>query len=83
MLRDGNGYVDHVIFSIFTGLTGLQVMHIAGIVSLAYCSGAIGHFYNPKRVSSYLKALASYVLGMITFSIAVLLVGFLIDLVRF
>lgn len=79
----GMGMLIMSFFSIFTGVTGLQVMHIAGIIFLAYCSGAIGHFYNPKRVSSYLKALASYVLGVITFSIAVLLAGFLIDLVRF
>lgn len=66
-------------FAVFDGLTGLHTMTIAGIVAVSYCSWGIGHFFDRRRVVSYLKALASYVLGMVFFSISVIILELLVD----
>lgn len=78
----GMGMLIMSCFSIFEGLTGLSAMHISGVVAVGYCTWAIGHFFNRKRVSSYLKALASYFLGIITFGVTVVFVSLLVDLIR-
>lgn len=70
------------VFAIFEGLTGLHAMKISGVVGVLYCSWAIGHFFDRKRVVSYLKALASYLLGMVTFSVSVILLGLLVDFIK-
>ncbi|MBT1710680.1 DUF3667 domain-containing protein [Fulvivirgaceae bacterium PWU5] len=77
----GMGMLIFSIFAIFEGLTGLPVMKISGVVGVSYCTWAIGHFFDRKRVVGYLKALASYLLGMATFSISLMLLGFLVDLI--
>jgi hypothetical protein len=78
----GMGMLIFSVFAILEGLTGLHTMKIAGIVGVSYCIWAIGHFFNRKQVVSYLKALTSYVLGMVTFSISAHGLGLLIDLVK-
>lgn len=69
------------IFSLFEGFTGLHVMSIAGAVGVTYCSWAIGHFFGGRRVSSYFKAFASYMLGMLTFTITAFVLSALLDLI--
>ena len=78
----GMGMLILSVFAIFEGLTGLPAMKISGVLSVAYCTWAIGHFFDRKRAVGYLKALASYLLGMVTFTFSVMLVGFLVDLMR-
>lgn len=78
----GMGMLILSVFAIFEGLTGLHAMKISGIVGLCYCTWAIGHFFDRKQVVSYLKALASYLLGMVTFSISVYVLGLLIDFIK-
>jgi len=79
----GMGMLIYSVFALFQGLTGLQTMNIAGIVGLIYCSWGIGHFFDGKRVTSYLKAAVSYVLGMITFTLSVWILGVLVDLIKY
>lgn len=76
----GTGMLVFSVFALFEGLTKLSVMEIAGVAGISYCTWAIGHFFDRKKVMSYLKALGAYVLGMITFLISVILSGLLIDL---
>lgn len=78
----GMGMLIFSVFTLFEGLTGLHAMKISGVAGVAYCSWAIGHFFNKTRITSYLKALASYILGMTTFMIFVIILGSLIDLVN-
>ena len=47
-----------------------------------YISWAIGQFFDKKKVSSYLKALVSYFLGFITFTVLSLGTGILIDIIK-
>ncbi|MET4142050.1 DUF3667 domain-containing protein [Pedobacter sp. UYP1] len=75
----GMGMLIFSVFAIFEGLTKVNLMKISGIITVVYCTWAIGQFFDNKRMVNYLKALASYILGMITFSISIMLLGLLID----
>jgi hypothetical protein len=75
----GVGMLIFSVFALFEGLTKLNVMKISGAISILYSTWAIGQFFDKKKATNYLKALVSYVLGMITFSISALLLGGAID----
>jgi hypothetical protein len=47
----------------------------------AYFSWAVGQFFDKTRVASYFKALVSYILGMITFGISIMILGALMNLI--
>ncbi|WP_316776736.1 DUF3667 domain-containing protein [Pedobacter antarcticus] len=76
----GMGMLIFSAFAILEEFTKLSLNKISGIVAVSYCTWAIGQFFNPKDLLSYLKALISYILGILTFSISAMLLGFLIDL---
>lgn len=67
------------VFAILTGLTHLNLVPLVGFVGIAYRTWAVGQFYNKKKVLSYAKALAAYVLGLVTFSLLAVQLGQLID----
>jgi hypothetical protein len=54
-------------------------MAIGGLVGIVYCSWAIGHFFGKNKILNYVKALFAYILGMTTFTLTALLLGFFID----
>ncbi|WP_129715645.1 DUF3667 domain-containing protein [Pedobacter sp. SYP-B3415] len=76
----GMGMLIYAMFAIVQGLTHIHVMTGAGFAGLAYTSWAIGQFFDKRKVINYFKALAAYILGMITFMIAAALLGVLIDI---
>ena len=67
------------VFATFQGLTHLNVMKIGSITGVIYFLWAIGQFFDKKQKITYVKGLASYMLGMITFIISAILLGALID----
>ncbi|MET4081060.1 hypothetical protein ABIB40_001005 [Pedobacter sp. UYP30] len=69
------------VFAIVTEFTHVNLMPIAGVVGIAYCTWALGQFFDGERKSSYVKAFASYVLGMLSFMLSALLLGTLVDLI--
>ena len=69
------------LFVVFQGLTHIEVMKVAAISSILYSVWAIGQFFDRPKVMSYVKALAAYLLGFMTYMAAVLLIGSLIDLI--
>jgi hypothetical protein len=77
----GMGMLLFAIFALIQGLTKVPMMQIAGILGMGYCWWAIGQFFDPRKVWSYLKALAGYILGMISFTLSIMLLGTLIDLI--
>ncbi|MFW0739183.1 DUF3667 domain-containing protein [Flavobacterium sp. T12S277] len=77
----GIGMLIYAIFGLVYGLTHLNIMQFAGIAAFIYSTWAIGNFYDRGKASSYVKAFFAYILGMITFSLAIILVGTFIDLV--
>jgi len=77
----GIGMIILAVFGAIQGLTNLKIMQFGGMLFIVYSSWAIGQFFDGKKFASYLKAFFAYLLGLITFSIGVLLVGHLIDLI--
>jgi hypothetical protein len=76
----GMGMLLYSFFAIFQGITHLEVMQIGSAIGMIYSAWSIGQFFDKKKATSYLKALASYILGMITFMLFVVLTGTIIDL---
>lgn len=69
------------VFAIFEGLTKYHFMQIAAMIVFVYFSWAVGSFFDKSRVASYFKALVSYILGMITFGISIMILGALMSLI--
>lgn len=69
------------VFAIFEGLTKYHLMQIAAVIVFAYFSWAVGQFFDKTRASSYFKALVSYILGMLTFGLSIMILGFLMHLI--
>jgi hypothetical protein len=67
------------IFGLLQGLTHVKLMQVGSSIGIAYCSWAIGQFFDKKKRINYVKAFVSYMLGMLTFSLSALLIGVLID----
>ncbi|WP_276486027.1 DUF3667 domain-containing protein [Paraflavitalea pollutisoli] len=68
------------VFAIIQGITHVHLMQVSVIISLIYCSWAIGQFFDKKKAGNYFKALAAYLLGMMTFSLVAIAIGITIDL---
>ncbi|HKO77235.1 MAG TPA: DUF3667 domain-containing protein [Flavobacterium sp.] len=77
----GIGMLIYSIFGILQGITHLNLIQYGEIVGFVYTTWAVGQFYDKRKISSYVKAFLAYILGMITFSLAAILLGTLIDLI--
>ncbi len=77
----GIGMLLFAVFGLAEGLTGISLMQISGFIGIAYCTWAIGQFFDKSKFKSYVKSLFSYLFGMLTFTLAALLLGKLIDLI--
>lgn len=69
------------LFALIQGVSEIGLMQYSGVLSFAYITWAIGQFFNKKKISSYLKALSAYLLGMLTSMITALLIGYLVDII--
>lgn len=75
--------MEMLIFSVsalFEGLTKLPLMKVSAVIIFIYFSWSVGQFFDKTKAMSYVKALVSYILGMLTFGIAVIILGILINL---
>jgi Protein of unknown function (DUF3667) len=75
----GMAMLIYALFAALQGITHVDLMQMAGIVGLLYSSWAIGQFFNQWKLSSYIKSFVAYILGMITFGLAAVLLGMLLD----
>jgi hypothetical protein len=75
------GMLIYSTFGIFQGLTHIKSMLVAVVVVFLYTTYAVGQFFDKRRLSCYVKAFIAYLSGMITFSLAALLIGIIIDLI--
>jgi hypothetical protein len=76
----GMGMLFLTVFVVFQGLTHVDFIQTGSLVSIVYCTWAIGQFFGSKKPTSYVKAFVSYMLGMVTFWTFAFLSGALIDL---
>jgi hypothetical protein len=67
------------LFALLQGLTHAKLTAIGGMIGIGYCSWAIGHFLGKDKIINYAKALFAYLLGMLSFVVSAILLGFLID----
>jgi len=75
----GIGMLIISVFAIAEGLTKVSLMQISGVLIFIYCCWAIGQFFDGNKFSSYIKAMAAYLLGMFTFLIWAIFLGFLLE----
>ncbi len=78
----GIGMLLFAFFGIIDSLTNLKVVDKGFLIGILYIIWAIGQFFEKKKYINYLKAFLSYFLGLITFTIGVLLIGLLIDFMK-
>lgn len=76
----GMGMLIFSVFSLLQGVLHIHLMNVGGILGIVYCTWAIGNFFGKERGIHYVKAFFAYILGMITFSVAAILLGVLIDI---
>ena len=69
------------VFTIAEGLLHVKLMQVSGIIGISYCTWAIAQFFDGKKAANYIKSLIAYLLGMLTFTIAALLIGGVVDAV--
>lgn len=69
------------MFGIVQGISHVKLLEIGGYAGVLYCAWAIGQFFSQKSIGSYIKAFFAYMLGIITFTGAILLIGAAADLV--
>lgn len=77
----GMGMLLFSVAGIMIGIFGTGIVQIASILGVIYSSWAIGSFFDKDRMPNYLKALASYILGFVTFSFSAIGLGAIIDLI--
>ena len=77
----GQGMLLLSVEAFFAGLVSKQLfLAILVIISFAYPTWAIGQFYDPNKVKSYVKAFLAYLIGYLLFDLAATLVGVVADL---
>ncbi len=72
----------YTIFAILHSITNTDFMTIGIIAGFVYTIFAIGQFFDKKKISNYVKAFFSYILGMFTFTFTSIGIGFLIDFLQ-
>ncbi|MCG8329913.1 MAG: DUF3667 domain-containing protein [Chitinophagales bacterium] len=75
----GVGMLIYSIFGTLESFTNWRVLHIGGILGVTYAAWAIGRFFGKAQKVNYLKGFISYLLGMTTFNVLAIILGFLID----
>lgn len=77
----GESMLIYGFFGILQSLTNLDLMSLSGMAGFVYSSWAIGQFFDRKKIANYFKAFLSYLLGLLSAIITVVLLGTLIDLI--
>ncbi|HOZ52805.1 MAG TPA: DUF3667 domain-containing protein [Chitinophagaceae bacterium] len=75
----GTAMLLYAVFALIQGISHIDILGIGGIITFAYCTWAIGQFFDKSKIGSYIKSFLAYLLGMLTSLLFVVLVGKLID----
>ncbi|WP_296705703.1 DUF3667 domain-containing protein [Algoriphagus sp.] len=78
----GMGMLFFSVFGIIDSMVEMTIIDKGFLLGIFYIAWAIGQFFDKKKFFNYIKAFIAYMLGFITFTIGVLLIGFLIDYVK-
>lgn len=75
----GMGMLLFATAGIVDSMVDIKIIDKGFFIGILYMAWAIGQFFG-KKIWNYIKAFFAYMLGLITFSIVVMLIGSLIDL---
>jgi len=75
----GIGMLIYTIFGIVDSWANIRVLHFGGFIAFFYAAWAIGQFFGRTKKVNYLKGFLSYILGMISMFLLVIIIGVLID----
>ncbi len=78
----GIGMLIISVFVIIEGFTKVSLLRVGSLVGCIYSVWAIANFYDKKKISSYPKAAAAYLIGLMTYSFAISLIGLGVDYFR-
>lgn len=68
--------------SIVEVISGLHLSLITEILSVIYCSWAIGQFFDKSKFSSYLKAFGAYSMGMVSYYFLISIICIAVILIK-
>lgn len=71
----------YTVFALIEGITQKNSMIYGSILGFCYCIWSMGQFFDQRKITNYIKALAAYLIGFMTFTIAIFLIGTIIDTV--
>ena len=75
----GMGMLIIAVFATIQGLTHIDLMGFSGVLTFVYITWAIGQFFDKKKIMSYVKAFAAYMLGLSIFYLLIFIIGGSID----
>ncbi len=75
----GMGMLIIAVFAVIQGLTHIDLMGFSGVLTFIYITWAIGQFFDKRKIASYAKAFAAYILGLSVFYLLVFMTGAIID----
>lgn len=78
----GIGMLLLAISSLVEGLSGLHLARITELLTLIYCTWAIGQFFDSSKISSYLKAFGAYLLGMVSYYLLLVILCIVVIIVK-
>ncbi len=76
----GMGMLIYSVFGVAQVLTHIHLMQTGAVFGFIYTTYAVGQFFDKRKPISYFKAFIAYIIGMITFSLAVIVTGVIIDM---
>ena len=68
-------------FALLEGITKYPLQQTSGVLFLVYSCWAIAQFFDGRKVMNYVKSFSSYMLGTLTFGIAIVLLSAVYDYV--
>lgn len=77
----GIGMLIYTLFGVLESITKLKILQIGAIIGIVYTSWAIGQFFDKTNKWNYLKGFVAYILGMMSFYMLAVLLGFGIDVI--
>lgn len=78
----GMGMLMLAFLGFLESVTHLRIIDYAVNLVFIYMFWAIGQFFDKRKILNYIKAIISYVLGLVTFLLAAFGIGILIDLIK-
>ena len=75
----GTAMLIFTVFGILDSLINYTIIDKGFFLGVLYISWGIGQFFNGNKLVNSLKGFASYMLGLMTFTILILMIGSLID----